>query len=146
MLDGFIVACFLGLVATTLVAATSDSKARLRGNEAVTDKPSQASIDEAHMQTLIDMALTYIPTHPFAASIVDRQTNTVLCTGLNDSDENPTLHGEIAAINNCTQLYGWNRTLWPQYTLYTTGESCPMCQSGSFILPQLPLVDLTFFQ
>ncbi len=88
------------------------------------------AIDEEHMQFLVDLAKAVVPTRPFAASIVDRGRNQVLCTGVNDSPLNPTLHGEIAAINNCSALYGFNKTEWHNYTLYTTAESCPMCQSG----------------
>lgn len=92
------------------------------------------SIDEAHIRYLIALANATNPGAPFAASIVDRSTNTVLCTGVNSNTENgnPTYHGEIVAINNCSTLHGWNRTAARNYTLYTTAESCPMCQGGTY--------------
>ena len=88
------------------------------------------TVDEAHMRTLIGLALQLNPTHPFAAMIVDPATDSVLCTGINDAEVNPVFHGEIVAINNCSQLIGWNNSAWLNFTLYTTAEPCSMCQSG----------------
>jgi len=48
-------------------------------------------------------------------------------------------HSEMRIIRQCAQLLtdtfgpnqGRNRTLWQQLSLYTTGESCPMCMGAS---------------
>jgi len=95
---------------------------------------SQQDIDEEHMRNLIGLANATNPAAPFGAAIVDRRNNSIVCTGVNSDGPltAPFLHGEIVAINNCSNMYGWNKTLARNYTLYTTAESCPMCQSGSF--------------
>ncbi|KAL7624453.1 hypothetical protein AAE478_006018 [Parahypoxylon ruwenzoriense] len=67
----------------------------------------------------------------------------LVCTGANSrsGSGNPTLHGEIAAINNCTSILtspsgpyalppGSALAAFAQLTLYTTAESCPMCASA----------------
>jgi len=64
---------------------------------------------------------------PFGAVLVDRATGTVVAGGVNDSSRNPTLHGEIAAINDYVQQNG---TDWQELTLYTTAEPCCMCQAA----------------
>jgi tRNA(Arg) A34 adenosine deaminase TadA len=54
---------------------------------------------------------------------------------------NPTLHGEMVAIGNCTDIltdpngpYALSPTeasaAWADFTLYTNAESCPMCASA----------------
>ncbi|KAI0181860.1 cytidine deaminase-like protein [Hypoxylon sp. FL1284] len=65
----------------------------------------------------------------------------LVCTGANNitSVGNPTLHGEMVAISNCTaELTGLRYGLSPaeaqaafaSLTLYTNAESCPMCASA----------------
>jgi tRNA(adenine34) deaminase len=52
----------------------------------------------------------------------------LLACGTNGSARNPTLHGEIVALNDYVARHGnrdWNTTL-----LYTTGEPCPMCMGA----------------
>lgn len=84
---------------------------------------------------------------PFAAfgSVIVNHTGTGLgdeiCIGANSNSAlgNPTLHGEIAAINNCSlELQGPRFNMTPaaaltamkSFTLYTNAESCPMCASA----------------
>jgi tRNA(Arg) A34 adenosine deaminase TadA len=87
---------------------------------------------------------------PFAAfgSVIVNHSSTdpsslgdLICTGANSNSAagNPTLHGEIAAINNCSEeLQGprFNLTpaealaAFPSLSLYTNAESCPMCASA----------------
>ena len=62
---------------------------------------------------------------PFGAVIVDRRTGENVCTGANDSEGNPTHHGEIVAINNCAREHPGLE--WREMVLYTTAEPCPMC-------------------
>ncbi|KAK5135484.1 hypothetical protein LTR08_005273 [Meristemomyces frigidus] len=66
-----------------------------------------------------------------------------ICIGANamSSTGNPTLHGEIAAINNCTAVLTDPKGIyklspaeviaaWKDLTLYTTAEPCPMCATA----------------
>ncbi|KIW80973.1 hypothetical protein Z517_03996 [Fonsecaea pedrosoi CBS 271.37] len=66
-----------------------------------------------------------------------------VCIGANSlvRDGNPTLHGEIAAINNCSRILtdpdGPYKLSGPDaikalgdLSLYTTAEACPMCSSA----------------
>jgi tRNA(adenine34) deaminase len=52
----------------------------------------------------------------------------VLAQGVNNSKTNPTLHGEIVAINDYVARH-CNQG-WADGILYTTGEPCPMCMSA----------------
>lgn len=88
------------------------------------------------------------PHEPFGTVIVNHTSSNpsdigdVICIGANDiRSGNPTLHGEIAAINNCTAVltdpFGhWKLTsselsqAWSHFTLYTTAEPCAMCASA----------------
>ena len=67
------------------------------------------------------------PRHPFGAVIVDNETQVIVAEGVNRSNGNPILHGEIDAINNCAAS---GPTEWQRLTLYTTAEPCPMCMSA----------------
>lgn len=67
------------------------------------------------------------PEHPFGAVIADNEAETVFAEGVNRSSENPIMHGEIDAINNCAAT-GSND--WQRLTLYSTAEPCPMCMSA----------------
>lgn len=79
------------------------------------------------------------PFYPFGAVVVNHTLNglgKLVCSGVNKVrvDGNPTLHGEIVAINNCTKILSENMGLSPegvlsafsQLTIYTNGEACPM--------------------
>lgn len=60
----------------------------------------------------------------------------LVCAGINlvSNTGNPTEHGEIVAINNCTEIFTANNGLTPdevskafsQLSLYTNGEACPI--------------------
>lgn len=65
------------------------------------------------------------PTYPYGAVIVRATTGELMASGVNDVRTNPTLHGEIACMNDYVQKHG-NRD-WEQMVLYTTCEPCPMC-------------------
>lgn len=87
---------------------------------------------------------------PFAAfgtAIVNHTASNglgeLICTGVNQNSVagNPTLHGEMVAIGNCTDIltdpngpYGLSAAeasaAWADLTLYTNAESCPMCASA----------------
>ncbi|KAI1076491.1 cytidine deaminase-like protein [Whalleya microplaca] len=86
---------------------------------------------------------------PFAAfgSVIVNHTGSselgeLVCTGANTKDTgNPTLHGEIAAIKNCSSIlidpngpYKMSASeaiaAFAGLSLYTNAESCPMCASA----------------
>ena len=105
----------------------------------------------AHWMRAANQALLSLGTScPFAAfgtAIVNHTANDglgeLVCTGANNITltGNPTLHGEIAAIVNCTSIltdpagpYQLNGSAasaaWKDLSLYTNAESCPMCASA----------------
>ncbi|KAI4863684.1 cytidine deaminase-like protein [Hypoxylon rubiginosum] len=87
---------------------------------------------------------------PYAAfgTVIVNHTGTselgeLVCTGANNRTltGNPTLHGEMSAIANCTSVltdpsgpYNLSGTdalaAFASLTLYTNAESCPMCASA----------------
>ncbi|KAL0959731.1 hypothetical protein HGRIS_011422 [Hohenbuehelia grisea] len=86
---------------------------------------------------------------PFAAfaSVIVNHTapglGELVCIGVNSNTQfgNPTLHGEIATIQNCSAVLTnpngpYNLTgsqaldAFSQLSLYTNAESCPMCASA----------------
>ncbi|MBV9251724.1 MAG: nucleoside deaminase [Acetobacteraceae bacterium] len=68
------------------------------------------------------------PAAPFGAVIISRTDGTVMASGVNDSRASPTLHGEIAAMNDYVGKHG--NQGWMDQSLYTTAEPCPMCMSA----------------
>lgn len=97
------------------------------------------------IQALHDLA-SPCPFSAFGAAIVNHTSSSpgdLICIGANTiaDDGNPTLHGEIAAINNCTSVLRdpngpyklspeETSEAWKQLSLYTTAEACPMCASA----------------
>ena len=79
-----------------------------------------------YMKKAMDLGKTN-PRAPFGAVLVDRRTVAVVGSGVNQVSLNPTLHGEIAAINDYALQCG---TDWLELTLYTTAEPCCMCQGA----------------
>ncbi|KAH6679384.1 cytidine deaminase-like protein [Halenospora varia] len=77
---------------------------------------------------------------PFAAYgtiIVNHTSDEIVCRGANFRTGDPTIHGEISAINACTAVFvAKNMTAtqiyaaWGQLSIYTNAESCPMCASA----------------
>jgi tRNA(adenine34) deaminase len=80
-----------------------------------------------YMKQLIGLAKQN-PQKPYAAMIIDNATGKILCEGVNASKTNPTLHGEIVAINNCAAKYP--KINWAETTLITDAEPCAMCASA----------------
>jgi tRNA(Arg) A34 adenosine deaminase TadA len=68
------------------------------------------------------------PFFPFGTAMVRAGDREVMATGVNNRSANPTLHGEIVAINDYVARHG-NRA-WGEVILYTTGEPCPMCMGA----------------
>ena len=65
---------------------------------------------------------------PAAAVIVKPATGEVMARGINNSDVDPTKHGELACIANYIERNG-NRE-WDECVIYTIAEPCTMCQSA----------------
>ncbi|OTA88072.1 hypothetical protein M434DRAFT_34979 [Hypoxylon sp. CO27-5] len=87
------------------------------------------------------------PYAAFGTAIVNHtgtsELGELICTGANNRSltGNPTLHGEMVAIDNCTAiltdpsgLYKLSTSealeAFADLTLYTNAESCPMCASA----------------
>jgi tRNA(adenine34) deaminase len=68
------------------------------------------------------------PVYPFGAVITRADSGEVVARGVNNARENPTLHGEIACMNDYVRLHG--NSGWSDKVLYTTGEPCSMCMSA----------------
>ena len=94
-------------------------------------KPLLSSIPikqhEAGMRAAIAMA-TQNPAYPFGAVITHANSGKILAQGVNQTFQNPVLHGEMVCINNYVSQQG-NKN-WGDCILYTTGEPCPMCMSA----------------
>ncbi|KAI0829346.1 cytidine deaminase-like protein, partial [Trametes gibbosa] len=89
---------------------------------------------------------TPCPFGAFASAVVNHTASVegeLVCTGVNAvrTTGDPVLHGEIAAIQNCTAVFtdpaGAHRltpmqaqAAFADLTLYTNAESCPMCASA----------------
>jgi tRNA(adenine34) deaminase len=68
------------------------------------------------------------PALPFGAVLVRRHTGQVIAVGVNRTDDSPTFHAEIDAINRCAAQHAG--IAWTELDLYTTAEPCPMCQGA----------------
>ena|SRR5215831_412938 len=85
------------------------------------------SVHEQAMQLALAAARAN-PLFPFGAVIVRAADREVMATGANNRRANPTLHGEIVAINNYVARHG--NQGWGEVILYSTGEPCPMCMGA----------------
>jgi tRNA(adenine34) deaminase len=92
--------------------------------------------DEDFMQVAIDLAKQDDPLIPFGAVIVDKTKMETVAVGVNETFVNPTDHGEIMAIDELMSAAGPITHIEAglgklrHMSLYTTGESCPMCMSA----------------
>ena len=66
--------------------------------------------------------------YPFGAVITNGNSGAILAKGVNQTFQNPVLHGEMVCINDYVSQQG-NKN-WGDCVLYTTGEPCPMCMSA----------------
>ena len=85
------------------------------------------STHERYMRLAIEQARDN-PAFPFGAVIVRAGDGQVLGSAVNRGSDNPTLHGEVAAIHDYVERNGHRG--WGETILYTTGEPCPMCMSA----------------
>lgn len=91
---------------------------------------------EKHMRRAIELAGN-VPSLPFGAVIVNRDTGTIVSEGWNKTSQHPLWHGEIDAINMLArEPGGFGRK---NLVLYTTAEPCPMCQ-GAILWSGIELV------
>ncbi len=88
-------------------------------------------LDLEHFMRLAIVEAKKVPKFPFGSVIVNLKNHEVVATGTVRLN-NPiwhVWHGEMTAIHNCPDVdKGFN---WKEVCLFTTGESCPMCQSAA---------------
>lgn len=80
------------------------------------------------------------PQAPFGSAIVNTTSDELICAVNNavGTTGDPTMHGEITAIRECTRILRDERGLsiketlaaWKDFSLYTNGEPCSMCMSA----------------
>ncbi|KAG5926467.1 hypothetical protein E4U42_003288 [Claviceps africana] len=96
-------------------------------------------------EALLHVRGTPCPFNAFGSVIVNHTAGglgEMVCIGANDiASGNPTIHGEIAAINNCSAILtdpdgpyrltgGEAQLAWADLSLYTNAEPCSMCASA----------------
>lgn len=70
---------------------------------------------------------------PYGALIADPTRGIIVVEGSNHAAHNPIWHGEMAAINNLSQVLPPNKSVYSVASgleLYTTAEPCSMCMSA----------------
>lgn len=77
------------------------------------------------------------PFASFGAIIVNHTADEIVCQGANFRTGDPTIHGEISAINAWTAVFAARNVTpteiyaaWGELSLYTNAESCPMRASA----------------
>jgi len=94
-------------------------------------------LDHEHFMRLAIERGKETPRLPFGAVIVNMKTKEVIAGGSMRVNKKPIWHGEMVAINGCPDTdTGFN---WKEVCLYSTAESCPMCQSA-ILWAGIPLV------
>lgn len=106
---------------------------------------SVPSTDRDHWMRLANSAIYYPPVShpcpqaPFGTVVVNTTSNELICAIANrvGSTGDPTQHGEITAIQHCTnvlQKKGLSPqeilAAWKHFSLYTNAEPCTMCLSA----------------
>jgi tRNA(adenine34) deaminase len=121
-----------GLLAGGLAVVTLPIAAQATAR-AVPQPPTEE--DERFMRLAIEEASQ--GDYPFGAVIV--RDGEVLARGRNltRQEQDPTAHGEMVAIRNFLKAHGAEKLKGT--TLYTSGESCPMCV-GAIIWCGIPRV------
>ncbi|EGG20391.1 hypothetical protein DFA_07515 [Cavenderia fasciculata] len=85
----------------------------------------ELAVHESRMRHIIDIAR--VNNKKFVSSIYF-PNGTLACIGINTGKPNMIAHGEIVAIQNCTEIHGIS--MYTNYSIYTTGEPCSMCASA----------------
>lgn len=106
---------------------------------------SVPATDRDHWMRLANSAIYYPPVShpcpqaPFGTAIVNTTSNELICAIANrvGSTGDPTQHGEITAIQHCTNVLRKRGmtpqqilAAWKEYSLYTNAEPCTMCLSA----------------
>ena len=126
-----------GTAAATLAAVAAPSLAATC--KPIDPKPwlgLKGTSDEDFMQIAIDLAKHDEPLIPFGAVIVDKKKMETVAVGVNETFVNPVDHGEVMAIDELMSAAGPITHIEAglgklrHMSLYTTGESCPMCMSA----------------
>ena len=93
------------------------------------NQENKISIYEKLMQQAINVASTS-PCAPYGAIIVYKDAQ-IIAQSVNNTQENPLLHGEIAVLNSffAQDIKNLN---FEHLSLYTTAEPCPMCISAIY--------------
>jgi tRNA(adenine34) deaminase len=81
--------------------------------------------DDDTMAYAIGVALRN-PFAPFGAVVLDANGQ-VIGEGVNESNTDPTWHGEMRAISDAAT----GKPDWTRCTLATTAEPCPMCMAAA---------------
>jgi len=90
------------------------------------------------MQTRIIALDSPCPSDAIGAVIVNRTTNTLICQTNGTTRIDATDHAELHIVRECAAYFntylfpgaGSSRAVWADLSLYTTGESCPMCEAA----------------
>lgn len=120
---------------------SSDKQSLLKQslNQPALDKKVLDALDhEKFMRLAIQQGLK-VPACPFGAVVINIRTQKVVAEGWVRTEKNPIWHGEMTAINNCPDTDEDGGFNWRDVALYTTGESCPMCQAA-IVWTKMPLV------
>ncbi|KAL1590966.1 hypothetical protein WHR41_00321 [Cladosporium halotolerans] len=143
----------LAVLAVTTAAAAAhghDSHAHEQSILANDEITVNLDVREHWMRVAIQALYDLVSPCPFSAfgtAVVNHTSSTgpgeLICIAANTiaDDGNPTLHGEIAAINNCTTVLRDSdgpfklspeetSQAWKHLSLYTTAEACPMCATA----------------
>ncbi|BGO95272.1 hypothetical protein NBRC10512_003035 [Rhodotorula toruloides] len=76
---------------------------------------------------------------PFGVAVVNTTSDELVCVAANQVGVtgNPSMHGEISGIHRCTEVLKQRGltpseilAVWRSFSMYTTGEPCPMCASA----------------
>ncbi|MEI7871109.1 MAG: nucleoside deaminase [Alphaproteobacteria bacterium] len=89
--------------------------------------PISQAQHEKFMRLAIEQAKRN-PAIPSGSVIVKPDTGEVMARGVNNSAENPVMHGEMVCLLDYIRLNG-NKG-WGDKVIYTTGEPCSMCMSA----------------
>ena len=89
-------------------------------------EPVSSTLDHSQFMEMAIAATRGAESRPFGCVIVDERSGQVVAEGVNRSNENPVLHGEMDALLRLSPVESGAR-LW----LYTTAEPCPMCAAAA---------------
>eukprot|EP01133_Synstelium_polycarpum_P008681 gene8681-10198_t len=123
-----LIICLL-VLATITAALACDPFPKMRNTRVKYPKDlsrAELKYHEKYMQMAYDLA---VEKNNLFTSVIVAPNGTIACFGLNQNDVAAINHGETVAILNCSIIH--NKNTWAGYSLYTTGESCPMCHAAA---------------